>query len=198
MRRFLDWLYRGSGWLAAVCLVAIATVVLAQIVGRFVNIVVPDAAQMAGFFMCATIFLALAFTLAAGEQIRVSVIIEHVGERTRWWMEFWVVASRAAIAGYFSFFASQMAWESFVLDDRADGLLAIPYVIPQSAMAVGAIILFIRLIDETFYLIRTGKPLHLSARQEATSKERPEAVHHSDPPALSEDADASSRPTPEE
>ena len=53
VRRFLDNLYRGSGLVAVVLLAAIVIVVLAQIVGRLVNVVVPGVTQGAGFFMAA-------------------------------------------------------------------------------------------------------------------------------------------------
>lgn len=167
MRRFLDWLYRISGGLAAVSLVAIAVVVTAQIVGRFIGIVVPSATQMAGFFMCAAIFLGLAYTLAAEEHIRVTLVLEYLSDKVRWWMELWCLAAGSLVTGYFAVFACQFAWESWLLDDRADGLLPIPFVIPQGAMALGVIILFVRLIDELVQLLGSGNLVHLTSGEQA-------------------------------
>jgi TRAP-type C4-dicarboxylate transport system permease small subunit len=87
LRAGLDGLYRMSGWLAAACLLALALVVLAQIGGRLIGVMVPSATQIAGFLLAATIFLALAYTLAEGEHIRVMVVLEHLGPRARFWLD---------------------------------------------------------------------------------------------------------------
>jgi TRAP-type C4-dicarboxylate transport system permease small subunit len=159
MRRFLDWLYRAGGMVAVVLLVALVLVVLAQICGRLIGVVVPGAIQAAGYLMAATIFLALAYTQAAAEHIRVSLVIEHVGPRLHWCLEIWCLACGACLAGYYGFYSAQLAWESWLFDDRSDGLLAIPTCIPQAAMALGIVLFCVRLVDELFQLVRTGTPL---------------------------------------
>src|SRR4051794_23834160 len=82
-RRVLDRVYELSGCLAGLCLVAIAVLVLAQIVGRLLGILVPSADDFAGYAMGASVFLALAHTLRAGGHIRVSLIIDRLGPRAR-------------------------------------------------------------------------------------------------------------------
>lgn len=171
VRKALDTLYLGSGWLAALCLLSIALVILAQIVGRLIGIVVPSAAQMAGFFLAATIFLGLAYTLAAGEHIRVVLVLDRLGPRPRFAMELFVVLISALVTAYLGVFVFQLAYESWVFDDRADGLLPIPLVLPQAAVAAGVLVLLIRLLDEAVVLIRTGKPLHVRSAEEAALRD---------------------------
>lgn len=183
MRRFLDGLYRASGWLAALMLVAMVVVIMAQVLGRLVGVVVPSATQMSGFLMAVAVFLALAYTLAAGEHIRVTIVAEHVGKRARWWLELWSLAVGTCLIAYYAVFSTQLAWESFVLGDRADGLLPIPYVLPQGAMAAGVAILLVRLIDEIVDLVRTGRPKRLRALDTPPSAETAAAVRLADPPA---------------
>lgn len=166
-RKILDALYLGSGWLAALCLFSIAAVIVAQIGGRLLGVVVPSAAQMAGFFLAATIFLGLAYTLAAGEHVRVVLVIEQLGPRARFAMEVLAVVVSALTTGYLGYYVAQLAYESWLFDDRADGLLAIPLAIPQLAMAAGVLILLIRLLDELVVLIRTGTPRHVRSAEEA-------------------------------
>lgn len=161
MRRILNGIYIGSGYLAGLSIVTLTVVVLAQIAGRLLFIRVPSVTQLTGYLMCATIFLALAYTLAEGGHIRVDLIIVRLHKRARWWAELAILLVSLVITGYLAVAVVDLAWESFVTGDRSDGTLPIPYVIPQGAMATGVIILFIRLIDEIVHLVRTGTPAHL-------------------------------------
>lgn len=171
LRSTLDGLYRASGWLAALSLLAIAIVVVAQIVGRPFGIVVPSVPQMAGFFLAATIFLGLAYTLAEGEHIRVVILLERLPPRARWWVELWVATASLAVTGLLAVHTLQLAYESWTFADRADGLLPIPLVIPQGAMAFGVIVLFIRFLDETITLVRSGKVIHFGSHEEVALRD---------------------------
>ena len=53
MRRSLDYLFKFSAGLAAIFLVAIALLILASSLGRFVGIAVHDANELAGFSLAA-------------------------------------------------------------------------------------------------------------------------------------------------
>ena len=63
MRRFLDGLYRLSGVLAGLFIVAITLVILVQIVSRWMGFIVPSTDDLSGFFLAASSFLGLAYTL---------------------------------------------------------------------------------------------------------------------------------------
>jgi TRAP-type C4-dicarboxylate transport system permease small subunit len=171
LRAGLDGLYRMSGWLAAACLLALALVVLAQIGGRLIGVMVPSATQIAGFLLAATIFLALAYTLAEGEHIRVMVVLEHLGPRARFWLELWIALASLGMTAFLSVYAVQLAYESWLFGDRADGLLPIPLVLPQSTMALGAIVLVVRFLDEVVTLLQTGAPIHLLSHEEAALRD---------------------------
>ncbi|MCH8038140.1 MAG: hypothetical protein IIC53_13625 [Proteobacteria bacterium] len=92
-------------------------------------------------------------------------------EKVRGWMELWCLAVGAYLTGYIAYLSGQMAWESYVLDYRSDGLVGIPYFIPQGAMVLGLGVLFIRLIDELVQLVRTGEPLHFRTSETSPSQE---------------------------
>ena len=51
LRRLLDGLYTGAGALAALCLVVILTLIVAQMVARWTGNVFPGAASYAGYAM---------------------------------------------------------------------------------------------------------------------------------------------------
>jgi TRAP-type C4-dicarboxylate transport system permease small subunit len=164
MRRILDGLYLSAGYLAGLNIVALTGVVIAQIIGRFLHFIVPSATQMSGYFMCATIFLGLAHTMGEGEHIRVELILDRLAPRSRLRAEGLILLVAICITGYFAFYVIDLAWESYAIGDRSDGLLGIPYAIPQGAMAAGLVLFFIRLIDE-FLRLFTGLPAYLEARQ---------------------------------
>ena len=164
MRRFLDRLYRASGYLAGTLVLVLALAVLAQIFGRLVGIVVPGVIQGAGFLMVAIVFLALAYTQAAAEHIRVSLVIENVGERWNWWIELWSLTFSACIIAYYAVYSGQQAWESWLFNYSSDGMVAIPTSIPQGIMTVGLAIFCIRLIDDLIRLTRTNTPLYFSPK----------------------------------
>jgi len=80
MRRFLDGLYAFSGALAGFFIVAITLVILVQIVSRWMGYIVPSTDDLSGFFLAASSFLGLAYTLKKGGHIRVSLVIQQLKE----------------------------------------------------------------------------------------------------------------------
>ena len=176
MRRFLDSLYRTSGLVAAMLLLALVLAVLAQVFGRLFGVVVPGVTQGAGFLMAATIFLALAYTHAAAEHVRVSLVIEKVSDKWRRWIEVWCLAFGASIAGYYAIYSGLMAWEAWLFNYRSDGLLAIPYFIPQAAMALGLVIFCVRLVDELFQLVCAKTPLSSDSSDSGAHRPMPDEI----------------------
>ena len=62
-----------SGYLAAIFLAVIALTIIAQILGRFINVTI-DSTETAGFSLAALTFFGLAYTFRSGEHIRVTLI----------------------------------------------------------------------------------------------------------------------------
>ncbi len=174
LRSFLDRLYRGSGALAAFFLCAIAIVVLLQVGANVANdivklftgtrggLLVPSYADFGGFFLAATSFLALAYTLRVGGHIRVSLLLQHMGPRSRRVAEFWSVSAGAFIAGFFTWYTIGLALESLEFDDRSTGIVSMPLWVPQAVMAVGLLILTIALVDVFVGLCRGRRPIYVA------------------------------------
>lgn len=171
MRKFLDSLYLASGWLAAISIVAMTILIVSQIVGRLFNVVVPSAIQLSGFLLAASIFLGLAYTMAKGDHVRVTLVLEMVSPRVRLWLEGWSLVVGLAVVIYFAVFSLQITWDSFAFGDKSDGLVSIPLWIPQSTMALGAMSLAVRMVDEFVTLLRTGRPVHLKSGEEQYMEE---------------------------
>ena len=66
MRNILNKIYLYSGYLSAFFMVLIALTIIAQIMGRFVNITI-DSTETAGFSLAALTFFGLSYTFQSGE-----------------------------------------------------------------------------------------------------------------------------------
>ena len=94
MRRFLDRLYAASGVAAALCLVGIFVVMLAQSFGREGGVFVRGADDIVAWLCAATAFLALGHTFRHGELVRVGLWLDMLGARGRWFAELGLVPDR--------------------------------------------------------------------------------------------------------
>ena len=148
MRAFLDRLYDAAAYVAAFFLVGTLAMVLVGIVGRLFNWYVAGTDSYAGYCMAASGFLALAHTLKRGEHIRVSLLLEHAGVRARRGLELWALAVASLLAGAFAWYSIRLSVQSWQLSDISTGNDATPLWIPQIAMAVGTLVLFIAFVDE--------------------------------------------------
>jgi len=148
MRRSLDVLYNAAGYLAALFLVGTLTMVLLGIAGRLLNFHVPGTDAYAGYCMAAAGFLALAHTLKRGEHIRVTLILEHVGATAQRALEVWALGVATLLAALFAIYSTRLAFQSWQFNDISTANDATPLWIPQLAMAVGTIVLFVAFADE--------------------------------------------------
>ena len=182
MRKFLDGLYLASGWLGAFFIAAICTLVVAQVclnlidrisgmlTGTAIGLTIPSYADFTGFFLAAASFLALAHTIRQGAHIRVTLFISHLPAGVARLIEYWCVATAAAIAVYFSYYTAILVWESYQFHDLSSGMIAVPLWIPQTAMFTGLAILSIALIDEFIGLVRGNTPSYATTEMEASGE----------------------------
>lgn len=159
MRSALDKLYLWSGYAAAVFLAAIAATVVAQIVGRFFGVAI-DSTESAGFSMAAATFLGLAHTFKQGEHIRVTLLIGLAKGGLRQALELWAIGFAAAGMAYFTYWAIDLVYYSWAFHEISPGLLAVPFWIPRLAMALGAAILTIAMVDEFLRVLRGAVPAY--------------------------------------
>jgi TRAP-type C4-dicarboxylate transport system permease small subunit len=158
LRRSLDRLYLAAGALAGVCLLAIGVLVLLSIVTRLAGVYVAGLTDYAGYAMAASSFLALAYTFGTGGHIRVELFLDRLSGRRRRWAELWCLAAGTFLAGYLAWFAVKMVQVSHMLGDVSESADATPLWIPQSAMAIGAVLLAVALADRLLS-VALGAPL---------------------------------------
>lgn len=172
MRKFLDGLYLSSGVLAALFMLLIAGVILAKIVGRYLGFLVPSAAEIAGFSVATSAFLALAPTLQHGAHIRVTLVLEHLPQRVHRWVEVWCLASAFALSVYYTRWLINLVVGSIRFGDVSPGLLAIPLWIPQLGMAIGLGVFAVALLDNLIIVLFTGgEPAYRAGEQAGIAEE---------------------------
>ena len=156
IRRSLDFVYDLAAWLSALCLIAILIVITAQVAARWAGLPFHGSNEYAGYFMASASFLAFAHTLNRGAHIRVSLLVNALGDR-RFWGELWALSIASAAAAYLAWYAIKLVYWSWKLNDVSQGQDVTPLWIVQTPMAVGALILAVCLIDNLVTLLLNGR-----------------------------------------
>ena len=158
IRRFLDGLYLGAGYLAGLFLVAIFLLMMALSVGREISLNIPAGDDFASWCMAAMAFLGLAHTFKSGDMIRVGLLIDRFTGRTRWCFEMFSLVLGLGFVGFFAWHAVRLTVDSWRFNDMAQGVVAMPLWIPQLGYCGGLVILFIAFVDELVHVAQGGEP----------------------------------------
>ena len=186
MRRFLDRLYTwsgytGAGFIAAICALVFAQVILNAIdritkilTGSAIGLTIPSYSDFTGFFLTAASFFALAYALRQGSHIRVTLVIQHTSGRVRQVIEILCVSLALGVSAYFCWFTALLTYESYSYNDLSSGIIAVPIWIPQFSMVLGLIILSISLLDDLVTLLRGGKPSYFDKGENLLAGQNPQ------------------------
>ncbi len=157
-RRFLDRLYITAAVVAAVALAAICVLMLAQAAGRQVGILIRGADDIVAWLTAACAFLALAHTFRHGDLVRVGVFLDRLGGAWRWRAEVAALTLTTAFTVYMLWAVSSFVYESWQMNELAQGLLIIPIWIPQTSLVLGIAIFLVAVLDEFSAVLRRRKP----------------------------------------
>lgn len=171
MRPLLERTYGAAAWAAALFMIGTLAMILLSVGGRLLDFHVRGTDAYAGYCMAAAAFLALAHTLGRGEHIRVTLILDHTGPRTRHALELWSHAAGLLCAILLAWFSVRLAWQSFQFHDVSQGTDATPLWIPQSGMALGSVIFAIAIADELLAVLRGEKLRHRANDSEPVRSE---------------------------
>jgi len=170
LRRFLDRLYVASGGLAALCLASIAVVMLAQAGMRELGLLFRGADDIVAWLCAASAFLALGHTFRRGELVRIGLVIDRLPPRVRGPLALGALGVTLAFVGYMAYAVVHFVFESWQFNEVAQGLIQIPIWIPQMSFVLGALILFIAVLDEFVVLARGGTPAYEAAEAERRAR----------------------------
>ena len=141
-------LYRLLITLACVSMVAAFVIVMLSILARhvtFINIQGLDA--YAGYAIAATLFFALPTALMHGDHIRVTLVLDRLGQRARAGFEWGALIAALGLAVYLAWFAMRAVWLSYITHDVSPAADATPLWIPQLSMAIGCVAFALAFLD---------------------------------------------------
>ena len=171
LRRVLNSIYGLSAVLGATCLALVGLIILVQMVGRLVGLQLRGADDLTAWAVAAGAMFSLAYSFRQGAHIRVGLLIESLSGRPRRALEISCLAVGAAMAIGLTVAAVGLAFDSFRYHDIAPGLLKIPMWIPQSTMALGALLFAVALVDDLLVVVVGGQGSYADAAQ-ASALER--------------------------
>jgi len=184
MRRWLDILYKASGWLGACCIALICLLVVCQVLlnlidrlstlltGSAVGLTIPSYADFTGFLLAAASFLSLAYTLREGAHIRVVLLVSRLPEKLHRPVEGWCIFFGLAVSLYFTWYTAMLTYESYAYNDLSSGMVAVPLWLPQMTMLLGLTILSVALADELVSVCRGHKPCYADKDEEFLTADR--------------------------
>ena len=139
---------------------------LVQIIGRELGYQVRGADDLTAWFCAASAFLPLAHTFKRGELVRVGLLLEHLQPAARRSAELFSLGVAAVFVGYMAWSVTRFVYQSWEINDVAQGMLPLPMWIPQTSFALGVIVLFIAIADELVLVIRGRTPTYVLAEAE--------------------------------
>jgi TRAP-type C4-dicarboxylate transport system permease small subunit len=165
-RRLLNRVFDVCGVLSAVFVFAIFAVMLASSVMRELGMRTGGTDDVVSWLTAAAAFFGLAHTFKQGDFVRVELLLEKLGERTRWLFEIGSLSIASTFCGYLAWSVCSYVYDSWQFNDMANGLIAIPIWIPQASVAVGSVMLFAAVADELIHVSRGGRPGYVVAVEE--------------------------------
>lgn len=157
MRGILDKFYEACGYLAAAFMVGIGLAIVAQILARFRGVTL-DATEAAGMCLAASTFFGLAHTFRRGGHVRINLIVDKLPPHWRHRVEILACLLGTVVVSFLAWHVASLALQSHAFNDVSPGLLAMPFWIPQTGVAIGVTALAIAFIDELVWLIGGGRP----------------------------------------
>lgn len=149
LRRFVDSVYLIAGASAALSLVAMFLLILAQIVARQLGSYIPSSGEMIGFCVVWSAFLGLAYTMHHRAHIRVELFLSRLMPRQRRCLNIFSGALAVMLLAVFIFYVFALVRESFVFSDVSDGEMPIPLYLVQLPMLAGLFLFLLSVIDYT-------------------------------------------------
>ena len=147
----LNKLYKFSGYIAAFFLILVAIFILIGVSSRIFGFYIRGLAEYSGYCMAAASFFALAYTFVEDGHIRITLFLEKLSEKKKYFIEIWSLSIASFFSGYLAFYFIKMLIISYKFQERSEGADEILIWIPQTSVAIGSTIFFISVLH-TFIL----------------------------------------------
>jgi TRAP-type C4-dicarboxylate transport system permease small subunit len=162
--KMVDVVARIDGWLGALCLFLLCSLMIAGIIVRtFSNVItwlprdIPVAWEYSSYLMAVTFAFGAALTLRAGGHIRVRILLSNGSPIVVRILELIVTMISLAFAIFFSVAMGRFAWRAYILDERSLASNT-PLWIPESLVAFGVVLLTLQLFARLGQLLINEPP----------------------------------------
>jgi TRAP-type C4-dicarboxylate transport system permease small subunit len=145
MRSPLEPLYKLTAFLAVAALVAIAGIILADVILRQFGGQVKSSDDVAGFALVAT-----------------GLLIDRLAGSARKTVEIVCLIFGVSAIGWASWWTGRFAYDSWAFNELSQGLVAIPLWFPQFFMFFGLFVLFVAMVEDLLRLVTGGQPSYLA------------------------------------
>ncbi len=98
------------------------------------------------------------------------LLIDLMPPRVRRAVGIAALAIALAFGGYMLYAVARFVYESWQFNEMAQGLILIPIWIPQMSFLLGALILFIALLDDFVVLVRGAQPAYEVAEEDRRAR----------------------------
>jgi TRAP-type C4-dicarboxylate transport system permease small subunit len=144
LRRFLDGLYLASGAIGAIFVLLIAVLMIGQSVLRKFDVPTGAVNDVVAWFCAAASFFAMAHAFKHGDFVRVTLLMDHLGDAAAGDRRLSVGAVAVA---YLAFWANKFTYDSWAFRKwrRASAAAGL---IPQASFALGSLLLLVAVVDE--------------------------------------------------
>jgi TRAP-type C4-dicarboxylate transport system permease small subunit len=170
MRKFLDRLYLGSGYLGALFIVGICVAMIGQSILRELGVRTGAVNDVVSWFCAAAAFFTMAHAFKHGDFVRVTLMLESATPKGRRTLELISLVIASIATAYLAWSACLFTYESWEFQDIAQGLLPMPLWIPQLSFAFGAVLLWVAVVDELILVLRGETPTFVRAVEERHAK----------------------------
>jgi TRAP-type C4-dicarboxylate transport system permease small subunit len=154
-----------AGFILLIFVTMIVTTVL-----REAGVAVAGVDDVVSWMTAAAAFLAMAHTFRHGDFVRMTLVIEATSPRVRRSMEILAILAGLICTGYAAYWVVRSVVDSWRYQEMTTGLLVLPLWIPQIGFAIGAILLFVALLDELVSVVRGATPSYVAAVEERRAR----------------------------
>ena len=141
--KFLNSFYRYSGYIASLFLILILVFIVTGIASRIFGFYIRGLTEYSGYSLATASFLALAYTFNENGHIRITLFLDKAKDRVLRFLLIWSLAISTFFSGFLAFYFIKMWVVSIQLAERSQGADEILLWIPQTGVAIGAIIFFV-------------------------------------------------------
>jgi TRAP-type C4-dicarboxylate transport system permease small subunit len=153
----LKFIYKISGYIAAIFLILVAVFILAGISSRIFGFYIRGLAEYSGYSMAAASFFALAYTFNEKTHIRITLFLEKFENRKKRFAEIWCLLVASFFSGFMAYYFIKMVIISIKFEERSEGADEMLIWIPQTSLAIGSFVFFICVFHHLVFLILDKK-----------------------------------------